>query len=134
MLYPSTCPDSQPLGPLLDNIDNPIEEPSGGVPASNDGRHQTHQASATPGDPDWAQLVAQIRAGDARGVEELYRLFCRGVRFYLCRQLGLQDLDDKVHDTFLLVLQAIQKGDLREPERLMGFIRTVVRRRVATHI
>src|SRR5260370_13365970 len=124
MLYPSTCPDSQPLGPRVANIDSPNEEPSGGVPASSDGRHQIHRTSAPPGDPDWAQLVAQIRAGDARGVEELYRLFCRGVRFYLCRQLGLQDLDDKVHDVFLIVLQAIHKDDLREHERFIDFIRT----------
>jgi hypothetical protein len=46
----------------------------------------------------------------------------------LCRQLGPQDLDDKVHDTFLIVVQAIRKGELREPERLMGFVHTVVRR------
>jgi DNA-directed RNA polymerase specialized sigma24 family protein len=44
--------------------------------------------------------------------------------------LGPQDLDDRVHDTFLIVVQAISKGDLREPERLMGFVRTVVRRLV----
>jgi RNA polymerase sigma-70 factor, ECF subfamily len=43
-------------------------------------------------------------------------------------------LDDKVHDTFLTVLQAIQRGEVREPERLMGFVRTVVRRHVAAHI
>ena len=67
-------------------------------------------------------------------VEELYRIFSRGVRYYLCRQLGPQDLDDKVHDTFLIVVQAIRKGELREPERLMGFVRTVVRRQVAAQI
>jgi RNA polymerase sigma factor (sigma-70 family) len=67
-------------------------------------------------------------------MEELYRVFSRGVRFYLCRQLGPQDLDDKVHDTFVIVVQAITKGELREPERLMGFVRTVVRRQVAAQI
>jgi len=67
-------------------------------------------------------------------MEELYRVFSRGVRYYLCRQLGPQDLDDKVHDTFLIVVQAIRRGDLREPERLMGFVRTVVRRQVAAQI
>ncbi|HWU38315.1 MAG TPA: sigma-70 family RNA polymerase sigma factor, partial [Candidatus Acidoferrum sp.] len=62
------------------------------------------------------------------------RKFSRGVRFYLCRQLGPQELDDKVHDTFLIVVQAIRRGELREPERLMGFIRTIVKRQVAAHI
>jgi len=64
----------------------------------------------------------------------LYRVFSKGVRFYLCRQLGPQDLEDKVHDTFLIVVQAVRRGELREPERLMGFVRTVVRRQVAAHI
>ena len=82
----------------------------------------------------WEQLVEQIRVGDPAGMEELYRVFARGVRFYLCRQLGPQELDDKVHDTFLIVVKAIRRGELREPERLMGFVRTVVRRQVAAHI
>jgi len=32
------------------------------------------------------------------------------------------------------VVQAIRRGELREPERLMGFVRTIVRRQVASHI
>ena len=82
----------------------------------------------------WARLVNRIRAGDKRGMEELYEIFSSGIRFYLCRQIGPQELDDKVHDTFLIVIQAIRRGDLREPERLMGFVRTVARRQVAAHI
>jgi len=35
--------------------------------------------------------------------KDLYSLFARGIRFYLCRQLGPQELDDKVHDAFLIV-------------------------------
>lgn len=83
---------------------------------------------------DWAALVAQIKAGEDAGMEHLYKLFSRGIRFYLCRQLGPQELEDKVHDTFLIVVNAIKRGDLREPERLMGFVRTVVRRQVAAYI
>jgi len=95
--------------------------------------------TAAPPEPtdsavDWTELVARIQRGDDAGMEELYRLFARGIRFYLCRQLGMQELDDKVHDTFLIVVQAIRRGDLREPDRLMGFVRTVVRRQVAAHI
>jgi RNA polymerase sigma factor (sigma-70 family) len=84
--------------------------------------------------PAWAELVDKIKQNDTTGLEELYRVFSRGVRFYLCRQLGPQDLDDRVHDTFLTVAQAIQRGDLREPERLMGYVRTIVRRQVAAQI
>jgi RNA polymerase sigma-70 factor, ECF subfamily len=86
------------------------------------------------GERNWLELVDSIQKGERSGMEELYRVFSRGVRFYLCRQLGPQDLDDRVHDTFLIVVQAISKGELREPERLMGFVRTVVRRQVAAQI
>jgi RNA polymerase sigma-70 factor (ECF subfamily) len=85
-------------------------------------------------DPPWARLVESVRAGEQSGMEELYVLFGKGVRFFLRRQLGAQDLDDKVHDIFLIITEAIQRGDLREPERLMGYIRTVLRRQVAGHI
>lgn len=83
---------------------------------------------------DWGLLVQQIRDEDPAAMEHLYRIFGRGIRYYLCRQLGPQDLEDKVHDTFLIVVQAIRRGDLREPDRLMGFVRTVVRRQVAASI
>lgn len=83
---------------------------------------------------DWALLVSQVQQGEDAGMEQLYKLFSRGIRYYLCRQLGPQELEDKVHDTFLIVVNAIKRGDLREPERLMGFVRTVVRRQVAAYI
>ena len=67
-------------------------------------------------------------------MEQLYAVFVKGVRFFLWRQLGPQDLDDKVHDVFLIITQSIQRGELREPDRLMGYVRTVVRRQVAAHI
>lgn len=82
----------------------------------------------------WGTLVSRIQDGEPEAMEELYRIFSRGIRFYLCRQLGPQELDDKVHDTFLIVVQAIRRGELREPERLMGFVRTIVRRQVAAYI
>jgi len=82
----------------------------------------------------WIGLVNRIRNSEASAMEELYHVFSRGIRYYLCRHLGPQELDDKVHDTFLIVVQAIQGGGLREPEKLMGFVRTVVRRKVAAFI
>ncbi len=90
--------------------------------------------SSPPTGTHWVDLVERLKTEDQSGMEELYKVFSRGVRFYLCRQLGPQDLEDKVHDTFLIVVQAVRRGELREPERLMGFVRTVVRRQVAAHI
>ncbi len=92
------------------------------------------EASGTSTDPSWSALVERVRGGEPSALEELYRVFAKGVRFYLCRQLGPQDLDDRVHDAFVIITQSIQRGDLRDPERLMGYIRTVVRRQVAAQI
>jgi len=82
----------------------------------------------------FVELVSRVQSGQSDGMAELYDIFAKGIRFFLCRQLGPQEIDDKVHDTFLVVVQAIRRGDLREPERLMGFVRTVVRRQIAGHI
>jgi len=92
------------------------------------------RAETTVNSLNLPEIVRLVRSGDAAGLERLYAVFARGVRFYLWRQLGPQDLDDKVHDTFLLVVQAIQRDELRDPERLMGYVRTIVRRQVAAHI
>src|SRR5437868_5195279 len=83
---------------------------------------------------DWFNLVERLKQDESAAMEQLYALFARGIRYYLCRQLGPQDLDDKVHDCFLIVVQAIRRGDVREPDRLMGFVRTVVRRQIAAYI
>lgn len=85
-------------------------------------------------EPNWAALVARIQQHDPSAMEELYQVFNKGMRYYLCRQLGSQDLDDKVHDCFLVVVQAIRRGELRDPERLIGFAHTIVRRQIAGHI
>ncbi len=92
------------------------------------------ESNGAPADPSWRILVERIASGDTSAMEDLYRIFSKGVRFYLCRQLGPQDLDDKIHDIFLIITHAIQRGELREPDRLMGYVRTIVRRQVAAHI
>jgi RNA polymerase sigma-70 factor (ECF subfamily) len=82
----------------------------------------------------WTKLVNQVQANDPRGLEDLYAYFSKGARFYFCRHLGLEQLDDRVHDTFLIVVDRIKRGELRDPERLMGFIRTILRRQVAAYV
>jgi RNA polymerase sigma-70 factor, ECF subfamily len=84
--------------------------------------------------PDWTSLVNRIRNDDSAAMAELYAIFAKGIRYFLLRNLGPDDLDDKVHDCFVIVTQAIRNGDLREPERLMGYVRTVVKRQIAASI
>jgi len=95
----------------------------------------TSAAEPSPyADCAWEEVVERIRAGDASAMEELYRVFENGIRFFLCRRFGAQDLDDKVHDIFMIVVLAIRGGELREPSRLMGYVRTVLHRQVVAHI
>ena len=82
----------------------------------------------------WTQLVTRLQQGEPKAMEELYAMFSNGVRYYLCRQLGPEELDDRLHDAFLIVVDSIRAGELRDPRRLMGFIRTVVKRMVAATI
>jgi len=128
----SDAPDENDSGEV-DSL-SAVNEATYAIPLEEDELETVARPEPTGGSVDWQGLVASIQRGEDAGMEELYRLFARGIRFYLCRQLGMQELDDKVHDTFLIVVQAIRRGDLREPDRLMGFVRTVVRRQVAAHI
>jgi RNA polymerase sigma factor (sigma-70 family) len=97
-------------------------------------REISPEADVSANPVNWNALVDGIRAHDPRAMEDLYALFGRGIRFYLHRQVGAQELQDKIHDIFVIVVQAIRRGELREPERLMGFVRTIAHRQVVAHI
>jgi len=79
---------------------------------------------------DWRVVVDQIRQGDPAGEEALYQNLAGGARLFLQRRLGTLDIDDKVHDLFLTIVDTIRRGEIREPERLMGFVRTVLYRQL----
>lgn len=67
-------------------------------------------------------------------LEELYAAFQATTRRIILSSLGPHDIDDKVHDCFVIVLQAIRAGEIREPEKLVGFVGTVVRRYIIRQI
>ncbi len=79
-------------------------------------------------------LVRRVQLGDAAGMLDLYEYILAGLRPYLARQLRPQDYRDKIHSIFVDVVMAIQQGQLRDPERLMGFARTIARRKVSCYI
>lgn len=76
---------------------------------------------------DWHALVKGIQTNDPAGGELLYTTFRRGIRYFLARKLGT-DCEDGVNETLLMVFKAIRNGEVREPERLPGFVRTVAMR------
>jgi RNA polymerase sigma-70 factor, ECF subfamily len=85
-------------------------------------------------DAPWSDLVRRVRIGDAEAVEDLYEVFSTGIRLRVARQLAAMDVNDKVHDLFVAVMESIRQGKVRQPERLMGYVQTMVSRQVASHI
>jgi RNA polymerase sigma-70 factor, ECF subfamily len=82
----------------------------------------------------WAVMAKGIQNRDARATEDFYLTFQKGLRFLIFRQLGADGLDDSVHSCFALILDALQKGQLREPSRLPAFATTIVKRHIISRI
>jgi RNA polymerase sigma-70 factor (ECF subfamily) len=96
--------------------------------------HQTGPQATLHTYAHWADVVGKIRSGDGVGVEELYAALSGGACSRILRRLDEQTAGDRLHEIMVIVLEAIRKGDLRDPDRLMGFVWTVTRRRAAAHI
>jgi RNA polymerase sigma-70 factor, ECF subfamily len=80
------------------------------------------------------QLVASIIAGQPGAEDELVRRYSRGVSVILRHACGDPSLvDDLYQDTFRICIDKIRRGELREPEKLSGFICNVARNLVIGH-
>ena len=73
-------------------------------------------------------LVTRIQSGDRIAEDELIEQYRRGVAWVIRRQVGEPSAtDDLFQKTFLIVLEKIRGGEVREPEKLLGFILAVAR-------
>jgi RNA polymerase sigma-70 factor (ECF subfamily) len=90
-------------------------------------RDAAHGEEEEPGG-DLPALVARIQAGDRAAEAELVARFSHGLLLMLRRLTQNPALADDLHqETLTLVLAKIQRGEVREPERLAGFIRSTAR-------
>lgn len=82
-------------------------------------------AAGTPrGVDDPVSLVERIRAGDPNAEAELVEGYRLGLSYLLRKVTGDPVLsEDLVQETFQVALRRIRAGELREPEKLSGFIR-----------
>lgn len=80
------------------------------------------------------EVVGLIQAGDTDGLTAIYGYLSRGLRPQIARRVDYQDVPDILHDVFLEVVNAIQQNQLRDTKRLMGFARTIARRKVALYM
>lgn len=80
-------------------------------------------AELSPGD-----LVQRIRGGDPRAEEELVTRFGEGLSFLLRRWTrDHAAAEDLYQETFRLALEKIRRGEVREPDRLAGFLRSLAK-------
>ena len=88
-------------------------------------------------DASWetaAELVRRIWAGDAAAESELVSRYGRGVTILIRRASSdASVVDDLYQQTFQIALEKIRRGDVREPERLSGFICSLARNLVIDH-
>jgi len=81
-----------------------------------------------------AELVGRIRAGDAAAESELVARYRRGVTIVIHRASSdASAVDDLYQQTFQIALEKIRRGDVREPEKLSGFICSLARNLVIDH-
>lgn len=83
--------------------------------------------------PSFAEVVKNVYEGAPEGLEQLYRVF-RMLAGTLRRQWGYQDYEDWMHDAFLVVVQAIRDGKLREPAALPSYILGIARLTLCSNI
>jgi len=75
-----------------------------------------------------ARLVARIQAGDRAAEAELVARFSHGLLLMLRHLVQNPALADDLHqETLSLVLEKIRGAEVREPEKLAGFIRSTAR-------
>jgi RNA polymerase sigma-70 factor (ECF subfamily) len=76
----------------------------------------------------WLEWVQRITAGDAEAETELVRRYKDGIAIIIGRIVHNEAvIEDLSQDTFTIVLKKLRDGDVREPERLSGFICAVAR-------
>lgn len=110
-------------------------------------KSQATRPLSTPQDEPWSAvgtspdsssefclLVNRIRHGDKGGELELYRMLSGRLKCFLGKAIGTDYAEDECHEVYMVMLRQIRSGNVREPKRLMGFIGTVMHRRIAKQI
>jgi RNA polymerase sigma-70 factor (ECF subfamily) len=79
-------------------------------------------------------LASRILAGDQQAEAELIERYKRVVMSIIRREVGDTAVaEDLYQETFCIVIEKIRRGDVRETERLPGFVCGVARYRVIKH-
>ena len=80
------------------------------------------------------ELVERVRRGEEAAVEELQGVIANGIRFFLSRELGEENLEERVDLTFRVVVQTLQRDETGGADRLMGHVLDSIRAQVSAHV
>jgi RNA polymerase sigma-70 factor, ECF subfamily len=81
-----------------------------------------------------ARLAERVRAGEPGAEEALVEAFGQGIRVVLRRAAGgSAAAQDLFQDTFRLAIEKMRRGELREPEKLPGFLCQIARNLAVEH-
>jgi RNA polymerase sigma-70 factor (ECF subfamily) len=81
------------------------------------------------------ELVKRIIAGDSAAEEDVVQRYKQGVAIIIDQIVrSRSDTEDVSQDTFKIVLAKVRRGDLREPDRLSGFVCGVARNAAIDYI
>lgn len=82
-----------------------------------------------------AVMVRRIIAGDSRAEEELVHRYKEGVGIIINQIVQSRDATEDVsQETYKIALVKIRRGDVRDPERLSGFICGIARNLALEHV
>ena len=76
----------------------------------------------------WSTIVAQIEQNDPNGMADLYAELSQTYPYYFLNHVGADVAEDATHNLFLMTVSQVRAGRLRDPARLMGFVRTIAHR------
>jgi RNA polymerase sigma-70 factor, ECF subfamily len=81
-----------------------------------------------------SELVSRIRAGDQQAEVELVECYSSVVMNIIRREVGATALaDDLYQESFCIIFEKVRRGDVREAEKLFGFVCGVARNQVIRH-
>lgn len=81
------------------------------------------------------EIVRRIVAGDSAAEDEVFRRYKHGITVIIDQIVRSQSATDDVsQETFKIVLEKLRRGDLRQPERLSGFVCSVARNAAIDYI
>jgi RNA polymerase sigma-70 factor (ECF subfamily) len=91
-------------------------------------------AGTALGEQSAGELARRIAAGDGSAEAELVRRYGDGVAFLLRRTCrDRETADDLYQETFRLALEKMRRGELREVDRLAGFLRGLAKNLAIDH-